>query len=774
MNKYCKLLSLSMTAVLIGGIGFTAVIPETAAASFTNYITRSGDTLKDGTAAFRFTGSNAPLLLRAWTDPDEITDAIRSAAESGIDVLRLYPFEVKMAADPEGTPRHVMGPGVYNEGAFKLFDKILQLANQYNVRLIVPFVDSYTYIGGTADWAAFRGLSSGSFWSDPTVKQDFKDFISYVLNRTNTLTGVPYKNDKAILAWQLGNELPSTDAWVTEMAAHVKSMDANHLLADGNYVFSQGIKTNSLNDANIDIIDPHIYKGEGDLVSKLTEWRNTTAGKKALIIGEFGNYSSAEVSQLLSMVQSNGTVGSLYWGTMFHHKMGGWHFPSPGNWSYLRYPGFASGDWAYETAIINALRSSAYGYKGLSVPAWPTPAAPLLFPSDSVHTLSWQGVSSAALYEVERAVSAAGPWATVSSGVKDDVTTPRHHTFAVPIFDDTTAAAGSFYYYRIRAKNPAGAYSPYSNVVGPVKSASVTIVDNGGPGYSESGTWTTSSLAGSYGGSSRYSNSAGSTATWTPVIPVPGYYNVYVRYPYSLSSATNAQYTVFHNGLTDTIEPIDQTNIANGWRLLTTAYFSGGGTEYVKLTAPGNGTNHYRADAVMFEPLAFGDGFQNNSSSNWTALSGSWSVVDDLSKVLKQTGTGVAETRGGAVYTDLSLTAAVKAYDKPAANASSGLVARASADFSDFYLYRINYDLNKLQLYKRVAGVFTQIGEANFTANPGSWNLLRLELKGNSIKGYVNGVQKISVTDSSLTSGYIGLRTVGQTAVFDNILVSEN
>ncbi|KRE57991.1 golvesin C-terminal-like domain-containing protein [Paenibacillus sp. Soil750] len=774
MDKWFKLITIPLTAMLIGSIGLGVVNPSTAEASFTNYITRSGDTLIDGASTFRFVGTNVPLLMRSWTDSDEVMDAIRSAGESGIDVLRLYPFEVKMASDPEGTPRHVTAPGVYNESAFKIFDKIIQLANQYNVRLIVPFVDSYNYIGGVADWAAFRGKSSSSFYSDATVKQDFKNFISYVLNRTNTLTGVQYKNDKAILAWQLGNELYSTDSWVTEMAAYVKSVDANHLLADGGYVLAQGIKANALNDSNIDIIDPHLYLAPSETLTKLTEWRNTTAGKKALIIGEFGNYSASDVNQILSTTQTNGTTGAMFWATMFHHKMGGWYFPSAGTWSYLRYPGFTSGDWAGESDIINYMRSYSYGYKGLSVPAWPVATAPVLFPSDSVHTLSWRGVTDAASYDVERATSPTGTWTTVGSGVKDDVTTPRQHTFAVPLFDDTSAAAGTAYYYRIRAKNTTGSYSPYSNVAGPVKSSSAIILDNGGTGYTETGTWGASSLAGSYGGSSRYSSTAGSTATWTPNITAPGYYNVYVRYPYHLYSATNAQYTIFHNGVTDTIELIDQTNIANGWRLLETVYFAGGGSEYVRLTGTGNGTNNYRADAVMFEPQTFGDGFQNNSASNWTASSGSWSVIDDVSKVLKQTGTGVAETKGGVVYTDHAMTAAIKAYDKPGANSSSGILARASSDLTSYYLYRINYDLNKLQLYKKVSGVFTQIGEADFLANPGSWNLLRLELKGTSIKGYLNGVQKISATDSGLSSGYVGLRTYDQTAVYDNILISPN
>ena len=50
---------------------------------------------------------------------------------------------------------------------------------------------------------------------------------------TNSITGVPYRDDKAILAWQFGNEMHNaSDAWLTEMAAYIKSLDKNHLVSE--------------------------------------------------------------------------------------------------------------------------------------------------------------------------------------------------------------------------------------------------------------------------------------------------------------------------------------------------------------------------------------------------------------------------------------------------------------------------------------------------------------------------------------------------------------
>lgn len=767
MKTILQLCSLFVLAVVV----FFTVKVGTVQAEFTNYITRSGDRFMDGTKTFRFVGSNVPFLARSWTDPAEIEDAIKAASLAGMNVIRLYPFEVKMSSDPPGTFRHVMGPDDFNESAFKLFDKILQTANQYNVRLIVPFVDRYNYVGGTADWAAFRGKTESEFYTDPDVKQDFKNFIAYVVNRTNTYTNVPYKNDKAIMAWQLGNELLSTDGWTSEMAAYIKSLDPNHLVGDGGYVRAQGIRANALTDSNIDFIDPHIYTYHNvDTMAKLKEWRAATIGKKPLIIGEFGDYTAAETEELLELVHSNGTAGALFWGAMPHHRLGGWHWPPLNGWSYVRYPGFPSGDWAEESAVSELLRRFSYSINNESVPALPAPDAPVLFPSDSVHAISWRGVPIAKSYEVERATAATGPWEVVGSGITDDVAVPRFYTAAVPLFDDASAEAGAAYYYRVRAVNAEGVYSAYSNVIGPVRAESVTVVDNGDSGYSETGTWGPSSLPGSLGGSSRYSSTAGSTATWKLEAPGPGYYNVYVRYPYHQTSALNATYTIAHNGGASATT-IDQTTLAGGnWRLLETVYLAGTGSEYVRLFVAGGG-NH-RADAVMLEPVLSGDGFQSGNAGNWTALSGDWTVADDLSKVLKQTCICVAETRGAEMFANVAVTAAVKAYDAGTYESSTGLVARAAGDLSSMYTLRINYTQSKLQLYKKLGQSWTKLGQADMLAVPGTWQLLRFELKGDSLTGYLNGVRKISVRDSSLPQGYIGLRTYAQTAVFDQIAVS--
>ena len=125
------------------------------------------------------------------------------------------------------------------------------------------------------------------------------------------------------------------------------------------------------------------------------------------------------------------------------------------------------------------------------------------------------------------------------------------------------------------------------------------IVDNGGAGYAETGTWNGSSLTGFNSSSTRYCSTTGNTATWTPTISTAGNYKVYVWYPYNSNSTTNAKYTVMYNGGSSDVY-VNQTQDANQWKLLGTYNFAAGTSGNVKITV--NDTNPHRADAVKFEP----------------------------------------------------------------------------------------------------------------------------------------------------------------------------
>jgi endo-1,4-beta-mannosidase len=137
-------------------------------------------------------------------------------------------------------------------------DRALAAANRHHVRLIIPFVDNWVWWGGIRELAGFRGKSQREFWTDPQVFEDYKAIVSFVVNRVNTVTGVRYRDDKAILAWETGNELGATDEWTGRAAATIKSLDSNHLVLDG--ATRPTVSEAALKDPNIDLVTTHHYE----------------------------------------------------------------------------------------------------------------------------------------------------------------------------------------------------------------------------------------------------------------------------------------------------------------------------------------------------------------------------------------------------------------------------------------------------------------------------------------------------------------------------------
>ena len=101
------------------------------------------------------------------------------------------------------------GAPAYNNTATGLanVDYTIYQAGQLGIKLIVTLTDNWTYYGGMDTYVTWRGLNyHDQFYADPTILQWYKNWVGHVLNRVNTITGVAYKDDPAIMAWELANE----------------------------------------------------------------------------------------------------------------------------------------------------------------------------------------------------------------------------------------------------------------------------------------------------------------------------------------------------------------------------------------------------------------------------------------------------------------------------------------------------------------------------------------------------------------------------------------
>ena len=479
-----------MQKVILSLIALLGVLPGAtlhAESALHDFITVRGDQLMEGQKPFRFISFNIPNLqmiednvpftgMNPWRLPDqfELTDVLMTLRQMGGTVARTYVISVHRTNDTPDMPRHVLGPGKFNEEAFRELDLSLQIANEQGIRLIIPLVDNWIWQGGRAEYAGFRGKTKDAFWTDPQIIADFKETIRFLLLRTNTLTGVRYCDDKAILCWETGNELSSTPSWTREIARYIKSLDRHHLVMDG--VGAAVLHTESLSIPEVDIVTTHHYPNSRAVKTFDQVIRENWAkakGKKPYIVGEFGFVSTTKMEDAMKAIVDTGIPGGLLWSLRSRNRDGGfyWHSePSGGNlYKAFHWPPSPTGQLYDEVNLMTMVRRYAFQIRGMPPTPIPIPAPPTLLPIADVAAISWQGSVGADSYTLERAPKASGPWAVVGEGIDESFVQYR------PLFADESAPAGNWY-YRVSAKNATGVSEP-SNLFGPVTVTHATRVD---------------------------------------------------------------------------------------------------------------------------------------------------------------------------------------------------------------------------------------------------------------------------------------------------------
>jgi hypothetical protein len=170
--------------------------------------------------------------------------------------------------------------------------------------------------------------------------------------------------------------------------------------------------------------------------------------------------------------------------------------------------------------------------------------------------------------------------------------------------------------------------------------------------------------------------------------------------------------------------------------------------------------------------VLFSDNFEDGDAIGWTVVNGAWSVVTDGAKVYKQTSTtGEALIYAGStLWTNYTVEAKMKLYTT--GTAATGIIGRYT-DGNNYYLLRLHIGYGKVELYKKSGGTFTLLQDAALTITTNTWYSLKLVLNGGNLTGYVDGVQKVSATDNSITAGCIGVRAYVQSCAVDDFSVTQ-
>lgn len=444
---------------------------------FSHFVTAKKDELMTGNKQLRFVSYNIPNLAyiedydaftaqSPWRlpTPFEIRDALRTIKMDGGKVARIYTFSVRQAGMSHNIIRAIEGPGKFNEAAFRTFDKVLQIANREGIRLIIPLVDNWWWWGGRGAYAAFRGKKPDAFWTDLQLIHDFEKTIKFVLNRKNTYTGVVYKNDKAILGWETGNELQAPLSWQDTIASYIRSIDKNHLIIE--CTNSKLLTEQEVADTNFGALTTHFYTDLKTAIHDVKLDRKMTQGKKPYYVGEFGLRNPLNTKAFVDTVIDDSISGIMIWSLRFHARDGGFY---QHGMSY-RFPGFACDSMYHERQIVDVMRAAAYKINGKPEPPLPVPDPPHLLQINNVYEISWQGSTGASSYRIQRRLEKSSEWKTIADSASDADVVFR------PLYDDTTAELGKGYYYRVIAQNSSGTSGP-SNVVGPIEVRYKMLVD---------------------------------------------------------------------------------------------------------------------------------------------------------------------------------------------------------------------------------------------------------------------------------------------------------
>ena len=416
------------------------------------FVTKSGNQLMLGGTRFRFGGGN-----EYWLGLDEnvggvnpadpaavdlptnfrIRDGLITARMMGSRVVRAHTVGVSLGSPNSLEPTL----GEFNKDAFDSADYAVAESGRLGLKLIVPLTDNWDYYhGGKYTFLRWLGVSTAdngaAFFTDPTVRVAFKQYISAVLTHVNPYTGKRYVDDSTVMAWELGNELNGmTPEWINDISSYISTLAPKQLVAAG---AQSGTDTGVLTSPNVDIVDAHYYPPSATKIAA-----DATAAKaagKAYIAGEYGSGQASDT--LLDAVAANQDVdGALFWSLFPHADHYGYAQHSDG--FTVHYPGDTP---AMRTAVSAITRfADVMGTCiGCVKPVGDAPLLTSIVKTQGINLLTWRGTAGAWSYRVERATGRS--WSVIGTGLTDNDT---------PWLDLSTPTRAA--QYRVIALNASGA-----------------------------------------------------------------------------------------------------------------------------------------------------------------------------------------------------------------------------------------------------------------------------------------------------------------------------
>lgn len=181
-------------------------------------------------------------------------------------------------------------PGEYDEQLLEGLDFLLAEMNKREMYAILYLNNTWDWSGGYGQYLEWNGYGealcirendkgwngyqafNGQFHTcEPCIEQ-YYNHVKFIIKRTNSISGIKYTDEPAIMAWEVGNEprpfgnenIPAFEKMIAKTAGLIHSIDKNHLVTtgtegemgcEGNMDLFERIHA----DKNIDYLTMHIW-----------------------------------------------------------------------------------------------------------------------------------------------------------------------------------------------------------------------------------------------------------------------------------------------------------------------------------------------------------------------------------------------------------------------------------------------------------------------------------------------------------------------------------
>jgi mannan endo-1,4-beta-mannosidase len=344
-NLRVAILALAITCVVLGAPLKTSSDP---------FVRVTGHELTLERQPFHFVGANM-AIMHGPKNREAAEAVLQGAAKDGVHVGRVWAFG-ESDADAPGWLRDSFlfraGPDGWVEAGPKHLDRVIAAAGRAGVKLIVTLANNWGDYGGVPRYLRWAGVrtegvygAEDRFYSDPKMKAWYRAHLDRLLKRRNAVTGVPYRDDPTILAWELMNESTVSSsagadarrAWIAEMAGAIHELDHHHLVTPGVSVYRTESERRDwlavCKLPEVDFCDAHIYPEDllknrdtallEAALDDVVQLAHHVAGKP-LVLGEFGIHGDDDgnwdhqtrgywMGRILERLRFDGAAGGIVW-----------------------------------------------------------------------------------------------------------------------------------------------------------------------------------------------------------------------------------------------------------------------------------------------------------------------------------------------------------------------------------------------------------------------------------------------------------------------------